>query len=292
MRRLHSVVLSLLLACACAWAGDAFQAHLAAVRQTLEANGLPPNAWMQGVSPPATGLDVPALRTCGGFTMRLESPHAEDALVAAGVALSAGRPSVYLVGARKDLPWFLREVDMSYPGQVAVVESSTALDSLRLHAGVSDRRSDEPHCDSFIGCLMSGLSDAQYAEARSHLQAINAALLRRKEGPTFCEGIRIATPQSFETPREALRRDLSAVRNSRRCVFYVYDAQPRPSGMWVEAGCAIGLGKPCTFLVPARACMPPCLQGGALPPGVRVVLFKSHAELLRGLMEDPARLLD
>jgi len=270
-------------------------AHVDAVSKALQQDRFTPNTWMQGTGAPRQGLDIPALRTCSGFTMRLQAPHAEDALVAAGVALSAGRPSIYLVSQRNDLPWFLREVDRSYPRQVAVVEAAdakSALDKLRLLEGQSNVPASEPQCDTLIGCIMSGLSDTQYAEARHHLQAIDEALVRMGSKTNFCEGIRITAPTNFETPREALPRDLSAVRNSGRCVFYVYDGQSRPSGMWVEAGCAIGLGKRCTLLIPDRACLPPCLRGSALPPNVRVVVFGSHENLLDTLKNKADRLLE
>jgi nucleoside 2-deoxyribosyltransferase len=146
--------------------------------------------------------------------------------------------------------------------------------------------------DTFIGCLMSGLSEAQYAEGRSHLLAIDAAL-KDKLGATknHCEGIMVASTSSFGTPKESLAMDVEAIRAADRCVFYLYDGQPRPSGMWVEAGVAIGLKKPCTFLVPSKDALPPSLRSEELPKGVKVVVYQDHAALLEGLKSTPSTLL-
>lgn len=270
-----------------------FRAHVAAVSEALRQHRFMPDMWMQDNHPHRAGVDVSALRACAGFTMRLQSPRADDVLVAAGVALAAGRPSVYLVQKRDELPWFLREADDCFAGQVAILDVADALPRLRAlnlrpHASGA---SNGPRWDAFIGCIMSGLTETEYAEARGHLQAIDAALRKLGCAHNFCEGIRVTDPSQFDRPRDALPRDLSAVHDSRRCVFYVYDAQPRPSGMWVEAGAALAAGKRCTFLVPDRRALPPCLRGARLPRGVRVIVFGSARNLMRALQDHPRTLL-
>ncbi|MBM3463397.1 MAG: hypothetical protein FJX76_14960 [Armatimonadetes bacterium] len=228
-------------------------------------------------------LDVPALKGCGVFTMRLSKPSAEDAMVAAGVAMASGRRSVYLVDDVKELPWFLREADRALPGQVTIASVPPArLDTTpRPLPEVSG-----PPLETFIGCLMSGLSEAQYQEGHAHLQAIDAAL---GTGANYCEGLLVKSTSTFDAPADSLRLDLDAIRRSKRCVFYLFDGKPRPSGIWVEAGVALALDKPCTFLVPDRKALPPCLQN---PPGnVRVIEYGNHGSLLAGLKESPARWL-
>ena len=276
-----------------------FHHHLAFVSERLQRGELPANTWACGEQMGTDLADLEGLKNASGFTMRLDSPGADDALVAAGVALAAGRPSLYLVPDRKTLPWFLREADLSYPGQVAIVEGSDPAAALKASAPMLRPRdpseipvtalSPEPRPeapDTFIGSLMSGLTPEQYAEGRSHLLAIDEILKTRFNSPrNFCEGITVASASKFGAPRESLLADLGAVRDSRRCVFYVYGATPRPSGMWVEVGAALALGKPCTFLVPSRESLPPCLQGQAPPKGVRVMLYGTHEELLKRLPE-------
>lgn len=240
-------------------------------------------------------LPLDSMKTASHFSVRMESPKADDSLVAAGVAIARGIPSVYVVPERKHLPWFLREADQTYPGTVKIIEEpNAAAVEGRLRAekeGLFGARaalppqSGEP--TTFIGCLMSGLSEEQYTEGRSHLMAIDEAL-RTQLGAekTHCEGIMVASTNSFGTPKESLAMDVEAIRNSDRCVFYLYDGAPRPSGMWVEAGVALGLEKPCTFLVPSEDALPPCLKSGARPEHVRVVVYPSHDALKAGLSSD------
>lgn len=250
------------------------QAHLAALRSA------PPNSYVID-GKVAEGLDVDAIKSSRLFAMKLDKPGAADALVAAGVALAAGVPSLYLAPTRKDLPWFLREADQSYPGQVAVLEGKEPLALADTVATLAER----PHqalpaptrqLDNFIGCLMSGLSEQQYTEGRSHLQAIDQAL-----GPNnYCEGIQVATTTSFGTPKESLCGDIDAVRSSKGCVFYVYDGQSRPSGMWVELGVALAEGLPSQLLYPKDEALPPALRGSSL---VKMHAYSDHPSLLADL---------
>lgn len=224
----------------------------------------------------------------GPFTMVLDKPGAEDALLAAGAALADGLPSLYAVPDRKSLPWFLREADQSFPGRVRIEAhpDPKVLARQASHPGAEVRPLDLPErapIGTFLGCLMSGLSEEQYASGRQHLQAMDAALTAGGSESNYCEGIMVASTASFGTPKESLRSDLAAVEASRRCVFYVFDGQPRPSGMWVEAGYALAKGKPSLFLVPDRAALPPSLRTGDLPEGVRVVEYGTHENLLESL---------
>ncbi len=254
------------------------------------------NAYVVDGSVGAPGaLALEALKTASLFSVRMEGPKADDSLVAAGVAIARGVPSLYVVPERKQLPWFLREADQTYPGTVKILEQPSAgaiEQQLRAEKqalfgarAALPPASGEP--TTFIGCLMSGLSESQYTEGRSHLMAIDEAL-RTQLGAkkTHCEGIMVASTNSFGTPKESLAMDVEAIRNSDRCVFYLFDGEPRPSGMWVEAGVALGLEKPCTFLVPSEDALPPCLKAGARPEQIRVVVYESHDALKAGLGSD------
>lgn len=250
------------------------QAHLAALRNA------PPNSYV--IDGRVTeGLDVEAIKSARIFSMKLDKPGAVDALVASGVALAAGVPSLYLAPSRRDLPWFLREADQSFPGQVAVLEGKEPLalaDTVALLAERPHQALPAPtrQLDNFIGCLMSGLSEQQYAEGRSHLQAIDQAL-----GPNnYCEGIQVASTTTFGTPKESLTVDIDAVRSAKSCVFYVYDGQPRPSGMWVELGVALAEGIPSRLLFPQDESLPPALRGSN---AVRLHAYGDHASLLANL---------
>lgn len=281
-------------------AAEGFTAHLEAVKSALQRGELQPGQWIVGTdrrtslqSLRTVALDLAPFSWAEGFTMRVASPAADDALVAAGVALAFGRPSLYLVNERKDLPWFLREADLSYPGQVAIIEGADPLAALETHPpvlrpGLSSRDLREPNCEGFIGCIMSGLTDLQLAEGRAHLLAIDAALREHFGCRTrFCEGIRPRSDFGNDHPKDALVRDVAAIRNTRRCVFYAYDKQPRPSGMWVEAGVALALDRPTAFLVPDVGVLPPSLRRAYPTGNARVQVYGGHQELLHLLKSDP-----
>lgn len=242
---------------------------------------------------PGQGFDLKALRQAVFFSMQLQGARAEDALLAAGAALVLGTPSIYVVEDRKQLPWFLREADVSFPHQVKVLAPSQveselpqAAVALRPEPPLLQGRLPGP-ADSFIGCLMSGLSEEQYQQGGSHLRAIAQSMKDHGgvESP-FCEGIAVKSTNSFGTPAHSLLMDLEAVQNSRHCVFYVFDSQSRPSGMWVELGAALALEKPSVLLTPSLEALPPVLRQQPWPENLQVVVYDSHEALMRQL-QDP-----
>ena len=252
------------------------------------------------------GLPWERLESSTSFVMVLHHPQAEDALVACGYALARAIPSLYMAGSRKELPWFLREAEQTYPGLVEVLEGrdipADQLDSVWASLRKRERTQGTPlqprsltrpapeTVDSFLGCLMSGLTEPQYAEAQSHLRAIEQALQReRGDRSFFCEGLNVSSTASFGSPRESLGTDLESLRKARNCVFYTYDRQSRPSGMWVELGAALAWKKPCLVLVPDLAALPPALRSPSRPSNLRVVVFGTHAELLQSLQDPDAR---
>lgn len=232
-------------------------------------------------------LDPETFELADKVTINLESPQAEDALLAAGMALAKGTPTTLTAPDRGHLPWFLRDADLSYPGQVTVVESGTP----KGHDGVpADNHGKREH-QTFIGCLMSGLSKEEYAEGRSHLMAIHETLSQDLDSnDNYCEGIKIGSNESFGTPKEALVIDLEVIKGSEQCVFYQYDDASRPSGMWVELGAALAWGKPCTLFAPNLDGVPPAIRKGM--PELKVVEYKNHENFKTILKEQPEALLN
>lgn len=265
------------------------QTHLDAIQSLLKDEAAPLNTFVVDACPSNKyTLDWGRLSRADNFCMRLNGAKAEDALVAAGAALANGTPSLYLVESRKELPWFLREADQSYPGLVQVLETAgKGPKDLAAAVGKANKRplpsrTDSPQTfDNFLGCMMSGLSEQQYAEGRSHLQALNQTLKDKYDSPSnFCEGISVGNTNSFGSPKDSLMADLDAVRNAKNCVFYAYDDQSRPSGMWVELGAAVAWKKPCTLVIPNRQCLPPCLNQGQLPENLKIVEYRDHQHFL------------
>ncbi|MBX3171502.1 MAG: hypothetical protein KF760_29105 [Candidatus Eremiobacteraeota bacterium] len=226
------------------------------------------NQWL-APGAPTRELTPQNLAQSDYVSLSLESPGAEDALLAAGMALAQGKPTVLSAPERSHLPWFLREADASYPSQVTITQGKQPL---QVQARPEPIQTDKKF-DTFIGCLMSGLSKEQYAEGHTHLQQINESL----GGDNYCEGLAVKSSDSFGTPKESLVVDLEAVKGSDRCVFYQYDNSSRPSGMWVELGAALAWGKECTLLTPDLNGVPPAVREGM--PGLKVIQYGSHDQL-------------
>ncbi|MCA9780634.1 MAG: hypothetical protein KC800_28115 [Candidatus Eremiobacteraeota bacterium] len=220
-------------------------------------------------------------------TVSLQNPKAEDALLAAGMALAKNKPLTLQAPDRSHLPWFLQEADLSYPGTVTVVENAPQKEIDRTP--VKDELRQPQEHDTFIGCLMSGLSKEQYAEGRSHLLAIHTTLKDKLASPNnFCEGINVGSSDSFGTPKESLVTDLEAIKGSDNCVFYQYDDSSPPSGMWVELGAALAWGKPCTLFAPNLEGVPEAIKNGMA--GLKVVKYGDHRNFQKILREQPQRL--
>lgn len=272
--------------------------HLETLVEFLKDPSAPPNAFFSD-GEFGSSLNINEIGSSEQFSMRLSGAKAEDALVASGVALAKGVPSTYFAADNKQLPWFLQEADQTYPGLVSIFTGSPEQQAQKAEqhfASVqpsADARS-LPHCplgpqkvDTFLGCLMSGLTKDQYAEGRSHLQALNAGLSDKGRLDNYCEGIKVGSTAAFGTPKDSLAVDLEAVRNAKECLFYAYDGQSRPSGMWVELGAALAWEKPCKLLVPDKGCLPPSLQAGDLPSNLKIIEYGNHEQLLDKL-KDPA----
>ena len=227
------------------------------------------NQWM-APGAPTRQLTPQNLALSDYVSLSLESPGAEDALLAAGMALAQGKPTVLSAPERSHLPWFLREADSSYPSQVTITQGNNPVQvntQPELIAGAPQK------FDTFIGCLMSGLTPDQYKEGHEHLQQIDQSL----GGKNYCEGLAVKDPNSFGTPKESLIIDLAAVKSSDRCVFYQYDNSSRPSGMWVELGASLAWGKECTLLTPDLNGVPPAVRDGM--PGLKVIQYGEHSQL-------------
>lgn len=253
----------------------------------LSASLPPKNDWAaMGV---ARRLDPETIGQADSVVIHLEKPGAEDALVAAGMALAKGVPTVLVAPERKHLPWFLQQADENYPSRVLITSEQPSPQAM---AQLKPELPPWPNTrvDTFIGCLMSGLSPEQYAEGRSHLLEIHQTLAQDLGSPNnYCEGIKVGNPQTFDQPKKSLEVDMEAVQASQRCLFYQYDNSSRPSGMWVELGAALAWGKPCTLLVPDLQGVPASVRQGL--PHLKLIQYGNHEHLLNSLKSDPNQLV-
>jgi hypothetical protein len=240
--------------------------------------GLYNRFWLDGVEA-EDGFSLEGVKNCQWLGVQLDHPQAVDGLLAAGAGLALNKNAIYLVLDRGQLPYFLRQADKVRQGQVLIPgpdDTVTGFGALK-EASVT---LDKPN-DSFIGCLMSNLNNFEYGEARLHLQAVKQAMLCNGNSAPYCEALNLAKPADFDSPAKALAQDLSALKAARNCVFYLYDGQSRPSGIWVEVGAALAWGKPSVLLTPSLEALPPALR---LPQkGLRVVVYQDHIHLLHQL---------
>lgn len=244
------------------------------------------NTWHAlGVPKKATPKNI---ERADSVSITLEDPGAEDALVVAGMALAGGVETTLVAPDRSHLPWFLRNAELSYPGQVHIVESAPK-EKADIEPTNPKVYESQKH-DTFIGCLMSGLSKEQYAEGRSHLLSIHETLKSELNSEdNFCEGINVGTNDSFGTPKEALVVDLEAIEGSEQCVFYQYDDASRPSGMWVELGAALAMDKSCVLLTPNLKGVPPMIREGM--PNLDVIQYGDHEKFHELLENSPQSLM-
>lgn len=267
--------------------------HVRALSASLETGGAC-GYWLDGEV--GEGFDLPGLRQAELLSLRLHQAGAEDALLAAGAALALGKPALYAVRDRKELPWFLQQADLAYPGLVEILTpgGATGWSCLqRLNPGPLPQLGvvDQP-VDSFIGCLMSKLTPEEYAEGRQHLLAIRQALQRHTGfAQAYCEGINVKSSSSFDTPCRALQLDLEALSKADHCIFYLYDKKSRPSGLWVELGAALAWNKTAVLLTPSLEALPPSLRSDPTLEGLKVVIYESHERLLSDLADNKRALL-
>jgi hypothetical protein len=234
---------------------------------------------------PLTQTDVVGISGASSMMVALpETSTADDALLAIGAALAGDVPTVFLVKDKKKMPWLLREADQVRPDKIAVVERGDGKDlqgriarafTDMAHAQRPDQGRHEGAVDTFLGSVMSGLNETQYAQGRELLQVIDGALKAQGSLDNFSEALRIKDSSNYDTPADSLKLDVNAMNASKNAVFFVFDDNPRPSSMWIEAGFAIARALPTTFLVPHTSKgLPPALQASDL--GTQKIAYGSH----------------
>lgn len=103
--------------------------------------------------------------------------------------------------------------------------------------------------DVFLAVPMASTADDEhYRRVRKHAQSIVRAL--RNEGyEVYCGALDVEDRDDFDAPNFAVEENVPALINSRYFVLWVGEAVDKPSSVWVEAGIALALGKPSTYLV-------------------------------------------
>jgi len=86
----------------------------------------------------------------------------------------------------------------------------------------------------------------------------------------YCGALQVAGRDDFDSPAFALTDNVDALRKSRNFLLWVDMPLSKPSSVWVEAGMALAMGKPCTYLVRSPEVLPYILKQamGADLPGL------------------------
>jgi hypothetical protein len=169
-----------------------------------------------------------------------------------GYKSSAGAFSRWASGETVPPPSKAKALDETYPNYKVSLPGET-FSSLR---DLYDRRKrafapPPTHYDAFIASPMAAAAEGAYAEERSAAMELADALER------FCDfrnvyyaGKRIENAEAFESPNIAITANTHALSHSRYFILLVLDPPATPSGVYVEAGIALGLKLPSLYFVP------------------------------------------
>ncbi|NCC37333.1 MAG: hypothetical protein EOM24_35780 [Chloroflexia bacterium] len=86
----------------------------------------------------------------------------------------------------------------------------------------------------------------------------------------YCGALQVRGRDDFDSPAFALADNVEALKNARHFLLWVDMPLSRPSSVWVEAGMALVMGKPCVYLVHSPDVLPYILKQatGAHLPGL------------------------
>lgn len=129
--------------------------------------------------------------------------------------------------------------------------------------------------DIFLAVPMASTDDeAKYQQVRTEARNLVAALEAQCGYSVYCGALGAASRTDFDSPGFALEENVPALAKCRRFVLWVPTLITRPSSVWVEAGMALALEKPSTYLAPSPEVLPYILREiteAADIPGIRNV---------------------
>jgi len=117
------------------------------------------------------------------------------------------------------------------------------------------------HFDVFLASPMESVRDerpdGRYAAERGMAREMVAALMNHCGFTNiFYAGHTIESAADWEAPDSSLEGNIAALRNSDYFVLLALTPPPRPSGVYVEAGLALALGKPSVYFVGSDDSLP------------------------------------
>lgn len=115
--------------------------------------------------------------------------------------------------------------------------------------------------DIFLAVPMASTEDeAKYQEVRAEVRNLVAALQSQCGYSVYCGALSVASRADFDSPGFALEENVPALSKCRRFVLWVPTLITKPSSVWVEAGMALALTKPSTYLAPSPEVLPYILR--------------------------------
>jgi hypothetical protein len=129
--------------------------------------------------------------------------------------------------------------------------------------------------DVFLAVPMASTDDEKkYQEVRTEARNLVAALESQCGYSVYCGALGAASRTEFDSPGFALEENVPALAKCRRFVLWVPGLIVKPSSVWVEAGMALALAKPSTYLAPSPEVFPYILRqitGAEDVPGIGAV---------------------
>ena len=116
--------------------------------------------------------------------------------------------------------------------------------------------------DAFLATPMASVpKDKSYEEERAGAERVTAALRTFCEFDVYCAAVGIESRKKFDVSWMAAEVNYRALVNSRFFVLYVPTQPAEPSGIWAEAGYALGIKKPSLYLTAGDVKLPYPMQG-------------------------------
>ncbi|MCE1175044.1 MAG: hypothetical protein LWW77_10615 [Propionibacteriales bacterium] len=118
--------------------------------------------------------------------------------------------------------------------------------------------------DVFLALPMASTDDdAAFSQIQHEARALVQALQERCDFTVYCGALQVAGRDDFDSPAFALADNIEALRKSSNFLLWVDRPLTKPSSVWVEAGIALALGKPCVYLVKEPETLPYILRQAA-----------------------------
>ncbi len=201
-----------------------------------------------------------------------------------------------LAGARREMSDRV-DAELHRQAQELKAECQKQLDEQRLHFTAPQTTFSH---DVFISTPMAALDDdEQVKRHRADIEKVRHALrdyCHFALDRVFYAGTDMDDKGAFERSDMALRKNYKELEQSR--VFLMIAPDKRPSSIYVEAGMAMALGKPCVFFAREQDDLPWLIREATAAskhdglPSLKVYEYKDVAQIIHWFQQEGDRLFD